>query len=118
MGIYEKMTEPFLAALEREFDIKVPRKHGYDTMEAIKGIADGRAKVFMAMGGNFVSATPETAFTEQALRSCVLSVHVSTKLNRSHVVPGRTALILPSLGRTERDLKACGEQFVTVDDSM
>ncbi len=118
MGIYEKMPEPFLAALEREFDIKVPRKHGYDTVEAIKAMADGRAKVFMAMGGNFVSATPDTAFTEQALRSCELTVHVSTKLNRSHVVPGRTALILPALGRTERDLQAGGEQFVTVEDSM
>jgi len=118
MGIYEKMPEPFLAALEHEFDITVPRKVGYDTVEAIKAMAAGKAKVFMSMGGNFVSATPDTALTERALRSCELTVQVSTKLNRSHVVPGRTALILPALGRTERDVQASGEQFVTVEDSM
>jgi len=118
MGIYEKMPEPFLAALEREFAVQVPREPGFDTVQAIHALADGRAKVFLAMGGNFVAATPDTEFTERALRSCELTVQVSTKLNRSHVVPGRTALILPALGRTERDVQADGEQFVTVEDSM
>jgi molybdopterin-dependent oxidoreductase alpha subunit len=118
MGIWEKMPEEFLGALEREFGIPVPREHGHDTVTGIRAMRDGLAKVFIAVGGNFASATPDTAVTEAALRSCSLTVHVSTKLNRSHVVPGRTALVLPTLGRTERDLQASGEQFVTVEDSM
>jgi formate dehydrogenase major subunit len=118
MGIYEKPAEKFLAALDTEFGITAPRAHGYDTVEAIHAMRDGKAKVFFAVGGNFVSATPDTEVTERALRSMDLTVHVSTKLNRSHVVPGRTALILPTLGRTERDDQAGGNQFVTVEDSM
>jgi molybdopterin-dependent oxidoreductase alpha subunit len=118
MGIWEKMPEEFMSALELEFGIPVPRKHGFDTVAAIRAMRDGEAKVFFAVGGNFVSATPDTRVTEQALRSCDLTVHVSTKLNRSHVVTGHTALILPTLGRTERDVQASGEQFVTVEDSM
>ncbi|WP_199442377.1 FdhF/YdeP family oxidoreductase [Umezawaea beigongshangensis] len=118
MGIWEKMPEEFLGALEREFGIPVPREHGHDTVSGIRAMRDGRAKVFVAVGGNFASATPDTGVTEAALRSCSLTVHVSTKLNRSHVVTGRTALVLPTLGRTERDLQASGEQFVTVEDSM
>ncbi|GDY31485.1 FdhF/YdeP family oxidoreductase [Gandjariella thermophila] len=118
MGIWEKAPEPFLAALDAEFGISTPRHHGYDTVNTLRAMRDGRVRVFFALGGNFVSATPDTELTERALRSCELTVHVSTKLNRSHVVPGRTALILPTLGRTERDLQAAGEQFVTVEDSM
>jgi molybdopterin-dependent oxidoreductase alpha subunit len=118
MGIWEKMPEKFLANLEHEFGIPVPREHGYDTVAALRAMADGKAKVFVAMGGNFVSATPDTELTEAALRSCDLTVHVSTKLNRSHVVTGRTALILPTLGRTERDDLHNRDQFVTVEDSM
>jgi molybdopterin-dependent oxidoreductase alpha subunit len=118
MGIWEQMPERFLAALEGEFGIEVPRKPGYDTVDAIRAMRDGKAKVFLAVGGNFVAAAPDTAVTERAVRSCELTVQVSTKLNRSHVVPGRTALILPTLGRTERDEQAGGEQFVTVEDSM
>ncbi|GAA0242319.1 FdhF/YdeP family oxidoreductase [Saccharothrix mutabilis subsp. mutabilis] len=118
MGIWEKMPEKFLAALEAEFGVPVPRKHGFDTVDAIRAMRDGRAKVFFAVGGNFVAATPDTAVTERAMRSCDLTVHVSTKLNRSHVVHGREALILPTLGRTESDLQHTGEQFVTVEDSM
>ncbi|MCP2165094.1 FdhF/YdeP family oxidoreductase [Goodfellowiella coeruleoviolacea] len=119
MGIWEKMPESFLAALEREFGITVPREHGYDTVAALRAMRDGGpAKVFMGLGGNFVSATPDTEVTERALRSCRLTVQVSTKLNRSHVVPGRTALILPTLGRTERDVRAGRARFVTVEDSM
>ncbi|GGU75982.1 FdhF/YdeP family oxidoreductase [Lentzea flava] len=118
MGIYEKMPEKFLLALENEFGIQVPRKHGYDTVDAINAMRHGRGKVFIAMGGNFVSATPDTPVTEKALEQCSLTVHVSTKLNRSHVVHGKTALILPALGRTESDVQHSGEQFVTVEDSM
>jgi molybdopterin-dependent oxidoreductase alpha subunit len=118
MGIWEKMPEEFMSALEQEFAIRVPRKHGFDTVAAIRAMRDGDAKVFFAVGGNFVSASPDTPVTEKAMRGCDLTVHVSTKLNRSHVVTGRTALILPTLGRTESDLQHSGEQFVTVEDSM
>ncbi|NKE56127.1 FdhF/YdeP family oxidoreductase [Lentzea sp. PSKA42] len=118
MGIYEKMPEKFLLALETEFGIPVPRKHGFDTVDAINAMRHGRGKVFIAMGGNFVSATPDTPVTEKALEQCSLTVQVSTKLNRSHVVHGKTALILPALGRTESDVQHSGEQFVTVEDSM
>ncbi|MBV8931670.1 MAG: FdhF/YdeP family oxidoreductase [Kutzneria sp.] len=118
MGIYEKPKGSFLDALDREFGITAPREHGYDTVDAVRAMRDGKAKVFLAVGGNFAAATPDTEVTERALRSCELTVHVSTKLNRSHVVHGRTALILPTLGRTERDNQDGGEQFVTVEDSM
>ncbi|RZS31360.1 molybdopterin-dependent oxidoreductase alpha subunit [Herbihabitans rhizosphaerae] len=118
MGIYEKMPESFLSTLDSEFGISVPREPGHDTVAAIRAMRDGAGKVFFAVGGNFVAATPDTELTERALRSCALTVQVSTKLNRSHVVPGRTALILPTLGRTERDEQPAGEQFVTVEDSM
>ncbi|GAB3491903.1 FdhF/YdeP family oxidoreductase [Amycolatopsis cihanbeyliensis] len=118
MGVWEKMPESFLGALEREFGVPIPRAHGWDTVDAIRAMRDGRGKVFFAVGGNFAAATPDSELTERALRSCELTVHVSTKLNRSHVVPGRTALILPTLGRTERDAQPGGEQFVTVEDSM
>ncbi|WP_370966321.1 FdhF/YdeP family oxidoreductase [Amycolatopsis sp. cg9] len=118
MGIWEKMPQSFLDALAAEFGIDVPREHGLDTVDSIRAMRDGRGKVFFAVGGNFASATPDTDATEKALESCSLTVHVSTKLNRSHVVHGRTALVLPTLGRTERDVQAGGEQFVTVEDSM
>ncbi|MFF0492816.1 FdhF/YdeP family oxidoreductase [Nocardia sp. NPDC004068] len=118
MGIWEKMPESFLAALDSEFGIRSPRGHGYDTVAAIRAMRDGKAKVFFGMGGNFVSATPDTAVTEAALRGCELTVQVSTKLNRSHVVHGRTALILPTLGRSDRDVQGGVGQQVSVEDSM
>ncbi|MFD5555842.1 FdhF/YdeP family oxidoreductase [Streptomyces sp. NPDC127068] len=118
MGIFERPAPAFLDALEREFGFAPPRAHGYDVVRAIRALRDGDAKVFLAMGGNFVSASPDTEVTEAAMRRARLTVHVSTKLNRSHVVTGARALILPTLGRTERDLQAHGEQFVTVEDSM
>jgi molybdopterin-dependent oxidoreductase alpha subunit len=95
-----------------------PAQPGYDTVEAIRAMRDGRAKVFVSLGGNFASATPDTPVTEAALAGCDLTVGIATKLNRSHVVTGKTALILPCLGRTERDVQRSGEQFVTVEDSM
>ncbi|MYU21616.1 FdhF/YdeP family oxidoreductase [Streptomyces sp. SID8352] len=118
MGIFERPAPAFLDALEKEFGFAPPREHGYDVVRAIRALRDGDAKVFFAMGGNFVSASPDTEVTEAAVRRARLTVHVSTKLNRSHAVTGARALILPTLGRTERDVQAGGEQFVTVEDSM
>ncbi|MFR9795634.1 FdhF/YdeP family oxidoreductase [Streptomyces sp. MS06] len=118
MGIFERPAPAFLDALEAEFGFAPPREHGLDVVRAIRALRDGEAKVFFAMGGNFVSASPDTEVTEAAMRRARLTVHVSTKLNRSHVVTGARALILPTLGRTERDRQDGGEQFVTVEDSM
>ncbi|MFE3281118.1 FdhF/YdeP family oxidoreductase [Nocardia sp. NPDC059239] len=118
MGIWEKMPDTFLDALDREFGITSPREHGWDTVDSIRAMRDGRAKVFFSMGGNFASATPDTDVTEAALRNCALTVQVSTKLNRSHVVHGRTALILPTLGRTDKDARDGVKQQVSVEDSM
>ena len=118
MGIFEKMPDAWLDALDAEFRFKSPRKHGFDTVDAIKAMHAGAVRVFFAMGGNFLSATPDTEFTAAALRRCALTAQVSTKLNRSHLVTGRIALILPCLGRSERDVQRTGEQFVTVEDSM
>jgi molybdopterin-dependent oxidoreductase alpha subunit len=118
MGIYEKPAAAFLDRLGAEFGFEPPRRPGYDVVEAIRAMRDGKVRVFMALGGNFVAATPDTAVTEAALRGCRLTIRVSTKLNRSHAVTGAAALILPCLGRTERDEQRGGEQFVTVEDSM
>ncbi|NUV64508.1 FdhF/YdeP family oxidoreductase [Streptomyces sp. CAI-85] len=118
MGIFERPAPAFLDALEKEFGFAPPRAHGFDVVRAIRALRDGEAKLFFAMGGNFVSASPDTDVTEAAMRRARLTVHVSTKLNRSHVVTGARALILPTLGRTERDVQGGGEQFVTVEDSM
>ncbi|MFI7317330.1 FdhF/YdeP family oxidoreductase [Streptomyces venezuelae] len=118
MGIFERPAPAFLDALEKEFGFAPPRHHGLDVVRAIRALRDGDAKVFFAMGGNFVSASPDTDVTEAAMRRARLTVHVSTKLNRSHAVTGARALILPTLGRTERDRQASGEQVVTVEDSM
>ena len=118
MGIWERPTEAFLDKLAAEFDFEPPRKHGLDTVKAIQAMHDGRAKVFFALGGNFLSATPDTEYTADALRRCRLTVQVSTKLNRAHLITGEQALILPCLGRTEIDNQAGGAQFVTTENSM
>jgi molybdopterin-dependent oxidoreductase alpha subunit len=118
MGIWEKPSEQFLDALAQEFDFTPPRRHGLATVETISAMHDGRVRVFFALGGNFLSATPDTALTAQALSRCRLTVQVSTKLNRSHLICGETALILPCLGRSEKDRQQGVEQFVTVEDSM
>ncbi|SIN70999.1 oxidoreductase alpha (molybdopterin) subunit [Singulisphaera sp. GP187] len=118
MGIYERPSADFLDRLGRTFGFEPPRAHGFDVVAAIKAMHDRRAHVFFAMGGNFHSASPDTAYTAEALRRCRLTVQVSTKLNRGHLVTGRQALILPCLGRTELDTQAGGLQFVTVEDSM
>jgi oxidoreductase alpha (molybdopterin) subunit len=118
MGIFEKMPESFLDALEAEFGFPVPRKHGFDALKTVTGLARGDVKVFVAMGGNFVGAISDTAVAEAAMRGADLTVQVSTKLNRSHVVTGKEAIILPTLGRTEVDLQKSGAQFVSVEDSV
>jgi molybdopterin-dependent oxidoreductase alpha subunit len=118
MGIWEKMPDTFLDALQKEFGFDPPREHGWDTVESIKAMRDGKVDVFFALGGNFVAATPDTDVTEAAMANCALTVNVATKLNRSHLCTGTESLILPCLGRTERDVQASGDQFVTVEDSM
>ncbi len=118
VGIWEKMPELFHERLGREFGFDSPRRHGSDTVETIRGMHEGRIKVFFAMGGNFLQAPPDTAYTGAALQRCHLTAHVATKLNRAHLVTGRVGLILPCLGRTEIDRQAGGEQFVTTEDSM
>lgn len=118
MGIWEKMPEAFLDRLRDTFSFEPPRKHGWDVVQSIKAMHSGEAKVFFAMGGNFLSATPDTEFTAEALTRLNLTVHVSTKLNRAHLITGKQALILPCLGRTDLDQPGAGLQFVTVENSM
>ncbi len=118
MGITEKPSPVFLNRLAQNFDLLPPRTNGLDTVGTIEAMARGDVKVFFAMGGNFAAATPDTAYTEAALENCQLTAHVSTKLNRSHLVTGQQAYILPCLGRTELDVQAAGPQAVTVEDSM
>ncbi|MBN3857794.1 MULTISPECIES: FdhF/YdeP family oxidoreductase [unclassified Paraburkholderia] len=118
VGIEEKPTQAFLDRLGKAYDFEPPREHGYDVVESIHAMLEGHVKVFIGLGGNFASATPDTPRTYDAMRSCALTVHVTTKLNRSHLVHGVDALILPTLGRTEIDLQNGVSQGVTVEDSM
>ncbi|WP_026628222.1 FdhF/YdeP family oxidoreductase [Dyadobacter alkalitolerans] len=118
MGIFEKPTVQFLDSIERNFHFSPPRKHGFDVVESIKAMHEGSAKVFFAMGGNFLSATPDTRFTAEALSKCRLTVHVSTKLNRSHLVTGEQALILPCLGRSDMDMHKDESRFISCENSM
>ncbi|ANN68115.1 FdhF/YdeP family oxidoreductase [Bordetella bronchialis] len=118
VGIEEKPTAAFLDRLGRVFDFEPPRRHGHDVVETIQAMREGRIKVFVSLGGNFAMATPDTPLTWEGLRACDLTVHIATKLNRSHLVHGREALILPTLGRTEIDLQDGVPQGVTVEDSM
>ncbi|MEO5533644.1 MAG: FdhF/YdeP family oxidoreductase [Pseudolysinimonas sp.] len=118
MGIWEKMPEKFMDAMDAEFGFSVPRAHGYDALQTVEGLQRGDVKVFFAMGGNFVGAISDTAAAEAAMRGASLTVQVSTKLNRSHVVTGEEAIILPTLGRTEIDLQNGEAQFVSVEDSV
>ncbi|WP_438764561.1 FdhF/YdeP family oxidoreductase [Kushneria sp. TE3] len=119
MGIYEKPDEAFLDALEAFYGVAMPREHGHDTVSAIRAMRDGQCRVFIGLGGNFARATSDTPVCEAALERCDLTVHMSTKLNRSHLVTGRDALILPVIGRVEVDRRADGKaQLITVEDSM
>jgi molybdopterin-dependent oxidoreductase alpha subunit len=118
MGIFERPKPEFLDRMEEALGFPMPREDGVDVVDGIRAMRDGRAHVFMAVGGNFLSATPDTPVTAAALRNCRLTVHVATKPNRSHLVCGREALLLPTLGRTERDIRGGRAQRVTVEDSM
>ncbi|MGE8550590.1 MAG: molybdopterin-dependent oxidoreductase, partial [Acinetobacter calcoaceticus] len=118
MGINELPSPKLLDNIDRVFGIKSPRKNGHGVVETIKAMAEGEVKVFIGLGGNFAVATPDTPYTQEALRKCNLTVHVATKLNRSHLVCGKEALILPCLGRTEIDEQLHGPQAISVEDSM
>jgi molybdopterin-dependent oxidoreductase alpha subunit len=118
MGIYEKPAAKLLDRLDQVFGIQCPREHGLDVIGSIDAMYHGKVKVFFAMGGNFVAASPDSDFTYETLRRCDLTVQVSTKLNRSHLICGHDALILPCLGRTEIDIQVTGSQAISVEDSM
>ena len=118
MGIYEKPSKAFLDSIEKVFNFTPPQEHGLDVVDCIKAMDNGKAKIFFAMGGNFLSATPDTKFTAQALNKCKLTVQVSTKLNRSHLITGEEALILPTFGRSDKDILNGVEQFITCENSM
>jgi molybdopterin-dependent oxidoreductase alpha subunit len=118
VGIYEKPSASFLQALKNNFHFDPPSRWGYDVVDSIKAMHEGKANVFIAMGGNFLSATPDTQFTAQALMKCDLTVHVSTKLNRSHLIHGKEALIRPCLSRSDKDIQDGHEQFVSCENSM
>jgi molybdopterin-dependent oxidoreductase alpha subunit len=118
MGVWERPPKPFLDALGKEFNFEPPRQSGYDTVESLHAMFNGDIKVFLAISGNFLSNVPDTVYSAHALERCKLTVQVSTKLNRSHLITGERALILPCLGRTEEDIQASGKQFLTVEDSM
>jgi formate dehydrogenase major subunit len=118
MGIWEKMPPAFLDKLQNEFHFEPPRRNGVDSVDGIRALADGRIKAWFALGGNLVAAISDTDAAESAVQKAEMTVQVSTKLNRSHAVVGREALILPTMGRTEIDLQASGEQFISVEDTV
>jgi molybdopterin-dependent oxidoreductase alpha subunit len=118
VGIWEAPPQAFLDRIKERFNFTPPQKHGFDVVAAINAMYEKRAKVFFALGGNFLSATPDTNYTAEALQNTNLTVHISTKLNRSHLITGEHALILPCLGRTEIDVQKSGKQFVSVENSM
>ncbi|MFE3500908.1 FdhF/YdeP family oxidoreductase [Kitasatospora sp. NPDC059160] len=117
-GIDHRPADAFLDRLGAVCRIDPPRAHGLDTVGTIEAMRRGEVTVFVGMGGNFALAAPDSPYTYQALRTCELTVQVSTKLNRSHLVHGRRALILPCLGRTEKDHQRAGVQSTSVEDSM
>ena len=118
VGIWEAPSDAFIQRMEQGLGFTIPKKHGYDVVRSIEAMAEGHVDVFFCMGGNFLSATPDTEFTANAIEKIGLTVQVSTKLNRSHLVTGKEALILPCLGRTELDIQNGKPQFVTVENSM
>jgi len=118
VGITEKPSPEFLNRLRDRYGFEPPARPGHDVVLALEAMVRGDAKVFFGMGGNFIAAVPDTPVTQSAFRNLNLTVQVSTKLNRSHVIHGKDALILPCLGRTEIDVQAGGPQSITVEDSM
>jgi molybdopterin-dependent oxidoreductase alpha subunit len=118
MGIYEKPSKTFLENIQKTFHFAPPQHHGYDVVDGIKAMYEKKASIFIAMGGNFLSASPDTEYTAEALRRCKLTVHVSTKLNRSHLIHGEEAIILPCLARSDKDIMNDELQFITCENSM
>lgn len=119
MGIYEKASDSFLDRLDTAFDFKSPRPHGYDVVESIHAMHKEKGKIFMALGGNFLQAAPDTEYTAEALKNCRITCHIATKLNRSHLVTGEIGLIFPCLGRTDKDIQEDKQnQFITCENSM
>jgi molybdopterin-dependent oxidoreductase alpha subunit len=118
MGVWEKVPPTLRKNIREVYGFEVPEKNGYDVVHSIRAMHEGKVKVFMALGGNFLSATPDTNYTALGLRQCKLTVQISTKLNRSHLVHGEEALILPTLGRSDMDVNDQVEQFVTCENSM
>ena len=118
VGINHKPSNGFLSSLRNTTGIKPPTNHGYDSVTSVLAMLESDARIFMSMGGNFVSAMSDTDSTSKAIQNCDLTVQISTKPNRSHLITGKTALILPCLGRTERDVTIKGDQIVSVENSM
>jgi molybdopterin-dependent oxidoreductase alpha subunit len=118
MGVWERPREAFLNQMQSVFGFEPPRHHGFDVVESIKAMHAGKAKVFVGLCGNFLSAAPDTEYTAEAMRNTRLTVQISTKLNRGHLVTGKKALILPALGRTEMDEQKSGPQFQSTENSM
>ncbi|MCL9783312.1 FdhF/YdeP family oxidoreductase [Vibrio sp. S4M6] len=118
MGIHEAPSKAFLESIENTFGFTPPSHNGHNVVQAIQAMKNNQSKVFIGLGGNFSAATPDTKETEQALQNCNLTVHIATKLNRSHLITGKRALILPCLGRTDIDIQKSGPQKVTVEDSF
>lgn len=118
MGIDEKPPAALLDSLAKHFDFIPPREPGHNTVEAIEAMLRDEVRVLITLGGNLAAAAPDSERTAEALSRCGLTVHISTKMNRSHLYPGIKALILPTLGRTEEDIQESGRQFITVEDSF
>ena len=118
MGVWERPPAALLDRLKANFDFEPPREFGYDTVQTIHAMHEGKVKVFISLGGNFLSNTPDTLFTQEALSRLDLSARIGTKLNRADLVVGRQALILPCIGRSEIDRRGTGEQFITTENSM
>lgn len=118
MGVWEKMFPEFRTALEKEFNFRTKQEDGFDSVKSLKAMHDGRAKIFFAMGGNFLMAVPDTLYAEKALENCDVVAQVITKLNRTALINCKTSLILPCLGRSEKDFTGGKEQFVTTENTM
>ena len=118
MLIWEKLKDESAKKLKEVFGFDPPKENGLDTVESIKAMHEGKLKVLFAMGGNFLSATPDTYYTANGIRNLDMTVHVSTKLNRSHLVHGKEALILPCYSRSDKDIINGVEQIVSCENSM
>ncbi|MEM8510327.1 MAG: FdhF/YdeP family oxidoreductase [Bacteroidota bacterium] len=117
VGIMHYVSKELNQRITEHLGFEPPNKAGYDTVGAIKAMYEGKGKVFVCLGGNFVMAASDTAYTAEAIQNCKLTVQISTKLNRSHLLTGETALLLPTFGRSEKDMKQGQLQFLTMESS-